>query len=66
MPGELLRERFDPVKLARADIYPLHGEELSRDLLEDYFASVFGRFDDLVDYYADAAEAGEGMLLALL
>lgn len=61
-----LRERFDPAQLARADIYPLSGDALSRADLEEYFASVFSRFDDLCDYYADAAEAGEGMLLALL
>jgi hypothetical protein len=61
-----LQERFDPSRLARADIYPLNGDELSRTDLEEYFASVFSRFDDLCDYYADAAEAGEGMLLALL
>jgi hypothetical protein len=61
-----LRERFDPVLLARAEVYPLSGDELSRADLEEYFASVFSRFDDLCDYYADAAEAGEGMLLALL
>ena len=61
-----LEGRFHPARLARADVYPLNGAELSRPELEEYFASVFSRFDDLCDYYADAAEAGEGMLLALL
>ena len=63
---EQLRERFDPHKLARAEVYPIGAQELSRDDLEAYFSSIFHRFDDLVDYYGDAAEAGEGMLLALL
>jgi hypothetical protein len=61
-----LRQRFDPVLLARAEVYPLLGAELSRGELEDGFVSVFSLFDDLCDYYADAAEAREGMLLALL
>jgi hypothetical protein len=66
VPLGTLRTRFDPALLARADVYPLNGEELSANELEEHFGDLFSRFDDLCDYYADAAEAGEGMLLALL
>ncbi len=64
--SETLRARFEPAQLARADIYPMSGAPLTRDELEEYFPDVFAKLDRLADYYAEAAEAGQGMLLALL
>jgi hypothetical protein len=55
---EELRQRFDPKRLAEAEIYPGNWEDWEVDwIIED--------FDRFAAYYRNAAECGNGMLMAI-
>src|SRR5262249_49894702 len=56
-----LRVRFDPARFDEAEVYPGVWDEDPEELFDELMTYL----DGLTDHYRSAAEAGDGMLLAI-